>query len=110
MTPTPARKCTVQPSDSCEEVAERADADCSERPVPTTFWVRQDRQATEEAGIVQIAREEVLRVLRRAGMTESAEALVPVLPEVVDLDRDAELLARYGVTHDRLISRLGGSS
>lgn len=59
---------------------------------------------------MQIAREEVLRVLRRAGMTESAEALAPVLPEIVDLDRDGELLARHGVTHDDLISRLGGSS
>jgi hypothetical protein len=66
-------------------------------------------EATEEAGIVQIPREEVLRVLHRAGMTESADALAGVLPEIVDLNRDGELLARHGVSHDDLISRLGGS-
>lgn len=58
---------------------------------------------------MQIPRQEVLRVLRRAGMTDSVDALAFVLPEVVDLDRDGELLARYGVSHDDLISRLGGS-
>jgi hypothetical protein len=42
-------------------------------------------------------------------MTKNAEALAPVLPDVVDLDRDGELLARHGVSHDDLISRLGGS-
>ena len=42
-------------------------------------------------------------------MTDSVDALALVLPEVVDLDRDGELLARYGVSHDDLISRLGGS-
>jgi hypothetical protein len=66
-------------------------------------------EATEEAGIVQIPRQEVLRVLRRAGMTDSADTLALVLPEIVDLDRDGELLARYGISHDDLISRLGGS-
>jgi hypothetical protein len=42
-------------------------------------------------------------------MTEDADALALVLPETVDLDRDGELLARNGITHDDLISRLGGS-
>jgi len=42
-------------------------------------------------------------------MTESADALAGVLPEIVDLNRDGELLARHGVSHDDLISRLGGS-
>jgi hypothetical protein len=59
--------------------------------------------------MVQIPRDEVLRVLHGAGMTESANALAPVLPEIVDLDRDGGLLARHGVIHDELISRLGGS-
>jgi hypothetical protein len=42
-------------------------------------------------------------------MTENADALALLLPETVDLDRDGELLARHGVSHDDLISRLGGS-
>jgi hypothetical protein len=58
---------------------------------------------------MDVSREELLRVLRRAGLTESADELAPVLPAVVDLDRDGELLARHGVVHDDLISRLGGS-
>jgi hypothetical protein len=59
--------------------------------------------------MVQIPRQEVLRVLRRAGITENVDELALVLPETVDLDRDAELLARHGISHDELISRLGGS-
>ena len=51
----------------------------------------------------------MLRVLRRAGITENVDELALVLPETVDLDRDAELLARHGISHDELISRLGGS-
>jgi hypothetical protein len=42
-------------------------------------------------------------------MWEAADELARVLPETVDLDRDRELLARHGVTHDDLISRMGGS-
>ena len=63
----------------------------------------------EEAAVVQIPREEVLRVLRRTGLSESTDALAHVLPETVDLDRDGELLTRHGLNHDDLISRLGGS-
>jgi hypothetical protein len=58
---------------------------------------------------VQIPRQEVLRVLRRAGITENVDELALVLPETVDLDRDGDLLARHGISHDELISRLGGS-
>jgi hypothetical protein len=42
-------------------------------------------------------------------MAEAADELALVLPETVDLDRDSELLARHGVSHDDLISRMGGS-
>jgi hypothetical protein len=52
---------------------------------------------------------DVLRVLRHAGLFEAAEKLEPVLPEVVDLDRDQDLLERYGVNRDVLVSRMGGS-
>ncbi len=57
----------------------------------------------------QLPRAQVLGILRRAGMAEAADELAPVLPETVDLDRDSELLARHGVSHDDLISRMGGS-
>jgi hypothetical protein len=55
------------------------------------------------------ARAELLRVLRHAGLFDAADELEPVLPEVVDFDRDHELLERYGIYRDELMSRLGGS-
>jgi len=52
---------------------------------------------------------EFLRVLRHAGLFQTADELEPVLPEVVDFDRDHRLLERYGLEQDVLMSRLGGS-
>jgi hypothetical protein len=55
------------------------------------------------------ARAELLRVLRHAGLFDAADELEPVLPEVVDFDRDHELFERYGLDQDMLMSRLGAS-
>jgi len=52
---------------------------------------------------------EFLRVLRNAGLFEVAEELAPVLPDVVDFDRDQTLLERYGLHQDELMNRMGGS-
>ena len=52
---------------------------------------------------------ELLRVLRQAGLFRVAEELEPVLPEVVDFDRDHRLLERYGLEQDVLMSRMGAS-
>ena len=53
---------------------------------------------------------EVLAVLRRAGVPEATvEALDAQLLDPVDVDRDANLLLRYGLTVDFLIDRMGGS-
>jgi hypothetical protein len=52
---------------------------------------------------------EFLRVLRHAGLFQIADELEPLLPEVVDFDRDHQLLERYGLEQDVLMSRLGGS-
>jgi hypothetical protein len=56
-----------------------------------------------------MAKAEVLRVLRHAGLSQVADQLAPELPEVVDLDRDYHLFQRYGVDRDVLVSRMGGS-
>jgi hypothetical protein len=58
---------------------------------------------------MQRTRAEFLRVLRHAGLFDVADELAPVLPEVVDFDRDHELFERYGLNPDELISRMGGS-
>ena len=54
-------------------------------------------------------RVQVLQVLRNAGLFGVAEELAPVLPDVVDFDRDHELFERYGVDREDLVSRMGGS-
>jgi hypothetical protein len=55
------------------------------------------------------SRAEVLRVLRNAGLADVAEELAPLLPEVVDLERDHELFERYRLSQDELMDRMGGS-
>jgi len=53
---------------------------------------------------------EVLAVLRRAGVSEATVAALDAqLRDPVDIDRDANLLLRYGLTLDVLIDRMGGS-
>jgi hypothetical protein len=53
---------------------------------------------------------DVLAVLRRAGVLEqTAEALDAELRDPVDVDRDANVFLRHGLTLDRLIDRMGGS-
>lgn len=58
---------------------------------------------------MQRTRTEILRVLRRAGLSQVADELAPELPEVVDLDRDHELFERYRLDADELMNRMGGS-
>ena len=57
----------------------------------------------------QVTRQHVVEVLRTAGLPEVADEANRSLPEELDLERAAEFLARYGITKDELISRMGGS-
>jgi hypothetical protein len=72
-----------------------------------TFSIRQNATSSAHR---PVSREEVLRVLRRAGIRgEPADQLLrglrfPAAPEEVDRQ-----LQRHGVTRDWLISALGGS-
>jgi hypothetical protein len=53
---------------------------------------------------------EVLAILRRAGVSEeTVEALDAELRDPVDLDRDANVFLRHGITRDYIIDRMGGS-
>lgn len=48
-------------------------------------------------------------VLRRAGYSdEFIRELLSQLPDPMDVQRDQEILARYGVSPERLMDRLGG--
>jgi len=54
--------------------------------------------------------EEAVRVLRRTGYSdESIREILRELPDPFDLERDRELLARYGVSQELLMDRIGGS-
>ena len=54
--------------------------------------------------------EELARVLRRAGYSdEFISEILGQLPDPVDLERDQQILARYGLSSERLMDRLGGS-
>jgi hypothetical protein len=56
-----------------------------------------------------IAKREIVELLRRAGHFEVADEADRSLPDPVELQRAAEFGARYGITRDELISRMGGS-
>lgn len=56
-----------------------------------------------------MSKHEIVRMLLRAGLTEAAEDAERSLPDEVELERAAAFGARYGITRDELISRMGGS-
>ena len=58
---------------------------------------------------MQVTRQHVAEVLRASGLPEVADEANRSLPEELDLERAADFLARYGITKDALISRMGGS-
>ena len=58
---------------------------------------------------MEVTRQHVVDILRKAGMFEDAERAASSLPDPVDIDEAAALLGPYGITRDFLISRLGGS-
>ena len=53
---------------------------------------------------------EFARVLRRSMCSdELIRKVVSQLPEPIDLQRDQQILARYGLSRERLTDRIGGS-
>ena len=53
-------------------------------------------------------RGEVISVMRRVGLGDRVAEAQQTLPEVIDLDRDEQLLYRLGLSLDRIVDRLGG--
>jgi hypothetical protein len=58
---------------------------------------------------MEVTRQHVLEVLRRAGFADAAEELSAILPDTVDLDKIQPFLTPYGITRDVLTSTMGGS-
>ena len=65
----------------------------------------------DESSVVemQVTRQHVVDILRRAELLEVADEAIRVLPDPVDLDYAVDWCARRGVTHDDLVSLMGGS-
>jgi hypothetical protein len=58
----------------------------------------------------RLAKSEVIYIIRRAQYTpEMIDEIAAQLPDPVDLDECASLLARYGMTRGQLMDRLGSS-
>jgi hypothetical protein len=61
-------------------------------------------------GRIKMPKAELTRVLERADLPDDLIAEVTgELPDLVDFDRDAAVLDRYGLTRDRLVDMMGGS-
>jgi hypothetical protein len=60
-------------------------------------------------GKVEVSRDHVVHILRRAGFREVAHEAEKELPAALGLDEAMNWCARHGVTHDEVISQLGGS-
>jgi len=58
---------------------------------------------------MEVTRQHVVEVLRRAGLWELAEQAEVSLPESADFDRVAEFALAHGITRDTIVSLLGGS-
>ena len=64
---------------------------------------------TREVVAVQLTRQHMVDVLRRAGLPELAETARRELPDPVDSEQAAAWAVPYGVNMDDLINRMGGS-
>ena len=58
---------------------------------------------------VEVSKQHVVDVLRRAGMEREADEADRSLPDTLDLEDAVQILQRQGITKDMLISRMGGS-
>ena len=57
----------------------------------------------------QYSRQHVIDLLNRLGYTQLAEEASRVLPDPVDTDRVSAWWVQHGLSHDDLISQMGGS-
>jgi hypothetical protein len=58
---------------------------------------------------MQLTRQHVVDVLRKAGLPQMADEALRDLPDPVDSEQVAAWAVPYGVSMDELTSRMGGS-
>ena len=59
--------------------------------------------------MTQCSRDVALDLLRKIGAGERVDEARATLPDPIDLDRDENLLAEFGLSPGQLVERLGGS-
>jgi hypothetical protein len=57
----------------------------------------------------QYSRQHVVDLLKRLGYTQLAQEASRVLPDPVDAEQAATWGMQHGLTHDELVSQMGGS-
>jgi hypothetical protein len=57
----------------------------------------------------QYSRQHVVDLLNRLGHADVAEEASRVLPDPADVDQIVAFSTQYGISHDELISEMGGS-
>jgi len=62
-----------------------------------------------QVGPVDLSHQEIIKMLRRAGLTDVAAAAQKSLPDQVDAKVLDHFCARYGLSKQSLIDRMGGS-
>jgi hypothetical protein len=58
---------------------------------------------------VKHSRQEIVDLLRKAGLSDEADKAMAELPDRVSLHEAEEWGVRHGITRDLLISQMGGS-
>jgi hypothetical protein len=64
--------------------------------------------ASDELAPGQRRRSDIEAIMRRTGLADGVDEARRTLPEVVDLDRDSDLLLRLGLSLDRIVDQMGG--
>jgi hypothetical protein len=59
--------------------------------------------------MVQHSRQEIVDLLRKAGLPEAADKAMAELPDPVSFEDAEQWGIQYGITRDLLISQMGGS-
>jgi hypothetical protein len=60
-------------------------------------------------GPVDLSRQEIVQMLRRAGLADVAAAAEKALPDPVDAEVLDHFCGRYGLSKASLVDRMGGS-
>ena len=59
---------------------------------------------------MKLSRSDLVQLLHSQGANATADRAAVALPEEIDTERDRDLLAEVGLSHDQLMGRLAGAS